>query len=275
LVTVAVFFLALPFLVANGYAVAASEESHRQFSAEKNPVVINDESSVEETSNIECQTSEFARKAIDEAKSVERHTWESLALIRQAEAVAEPPECDSLKATSLASEARRLAEENLASLNAERLSNALAKEARVRKKVREFIPLGIFGIFWVLTISYAIYVGYRCVVSEDDKRAAIYSDKLAVVSLLLLCACVLVPFFWWHYNAPSENWFLGGFFDIAEAVVVGFLFAGIPLVTALVASKKAIIRKDMASFVWRTSFVCFGIGLIIVCWLTISIFKLE
>lgn len=286
LVTVAVFFLALPFLVANGYAVAASEESHRQFSTEKNPVVINDENSVEETSKIECQTSEFARKAINEANSVERHTWESLALIRQAEAVAEPPECDSLKAKSLANEAKRLAEENLASLNAKRLSNALAQEARLKeikkRKVRDFILFGIFGIFgifWILTISYAIYVGYRCVVSEDEKRAAKDSDKLAVVSLILLCACVLVSFFWWYYRvnyARPENWFWSiAHFDIVEAVEIGFLFAGIPLVTALVAFKKAVIRKGLVAFVLVTSISCFTIGLFIIFWPRLPILYLN
>ena len=117
LVTMVIFILALVFWAATSHVLAASGKSRQQSSAENSPVVVNDDTSAEETSNTECQMSELARSAINDAKAVERHTWESLGLIRQAEAVAGPPECDRFEARILADKAKRLAKENDISLN--------------------------------------------------------------------------------------------------------------------------------------------------------------
>ncbi len=220
------------------------------------------------SSEEKCSVSEAALKAINAAKSANPNYGISRELIRQAEAATRFPICNSARAEILADRAKRLAEEYLVSLRAE-------QEAREIRKKWASLLFRIFGIFWVLTISYAIYLGYRCVVSEDEKRAAKDSDKLAVVSLILLWACVPVSFFCWYYMGyygSQGTWFLPFSFDIAAAVEVGFLFAGIPLVTALVASKKAIIRKDLAASVRRKSYVCFAIGLFIVCFLISGIF---
>ncbi len=100
LTTLVILALAFPIWGVPGFVMAASE--------------INQQSTTEESRPVEdCQISDVAREAIENAEAAWMQAGiveEALDLILQAERVAGPPECNSIRAKILADKAKRLSD---------------------------------------------------------------------------------------------------------------------------------------------------------------------